>query len=82
MSTVVGTPSDFTSTTQAVSFEAGSSTSKCIHINITEDTTVEEIEELTVNISRNGGLDPRVQLGLTSATVYIIDSDRMTFSHL
>ena len=84
MSTVAGTPSDFTSTTQAVTFEitSNSSTCKCISINITEDTTVEEIEEFTINISRTGGLDPRVQLGLTSAIVYITDTDRMTPSHL
>ena len=84
MATVVGTPSDFNSTTQAVTFEpsSNSSTRKCISISINEDTTVEEIEEFTVNISRTGGLDPRVQLGLTSATVSITDSDRMTPSHL
>ena len=77
MPTVAGTPSDFTSTFQAVTFEPRGSTSKCFYIGITEDTTVEEIEEFTVNMARTGDLDPRVQLGLTSATVYITDSDRM-----
>ena len=84
MSTVAGTPSDFNSTSQAVTFEPSSSSSlrKCINIGITEDTSVEEIEEFTVNMARTGGLDPRVQLGLTSATVSITDTDRMTSSHL
>ena len=82
MSTVAGTPSDFNSTSQAVTFEPRGSTSKCISIGITDDTTVEEIEDFTVNMSRTGGLDPRVQLGLSSTTVYITDSDRMTPSHL
>ena len=82
MSTVAGTPSDFNSTSQAVTFGPRGSTSKCINIGINEDTTVEEIEEFTVIMARTGGLDPRVQLGLTSATVYIIDTDRMTSSHL
>ena len=82
MSTVAGTPSDFNSTSQAVTFEPRGSNRKCFNIGITEDTTVEEIEEFTLNMARTGGLDPRVQLGLTSATVYITDSDRMTSSHL
>ena len=82
MSTVVGTPSDFNSTSQAVTFEPRSSTRKCINIGINEDTTVEEIEDFTVNLARTGGLDARVQLGLTSATVYITDTDRMTSLHL
>ena len=82
MSTVAGTPSDFNSISQAVTFEPRGSTRKCFYIGINEDTTVEEIEEFTVNMARTGGLDPRVQLGLTSATVYITDTDRMTSSHL
>ena len=82
MPTVSGTPSDFTSTIQAVTFEPRGSTRKCFYIGISEDTAVEEIEEFIVNMARTGGLDPRVQLGLTSATVYITDSDRMTSSHL
>ena len=82
MSKVAGTPSDFNSTTQAVLFEPRGSTRKCFNIGINEDTTVEEIEEFTVNMARTGDLDPRVQLGLTSATVSITDSDRMTPSYL
>ena len=82
MSTVAGTPSDLNSTSQVVTFEPRGSTRKCINININEDTTVEEIENFTVNMSRTGGLDPRVRLGLSSTTVYITDSDRMTPSHL
>ena len=48
----------------------------CVHINITDDCTVEKLEErFEVNMYRTPGLLSRVQLDVPDSLVHITDDD-------
>ena len=60
----------------AVTFQPGD-TSQCVTISINDDDTVEDTESFDVTLTKPNGLDPRVTLRDTSATITITDSDGM-----
>ena len=60
----------------AVTFQPGD-TNQCVTVSINDDDTVEDTESFAVTLTKPNGLDPRVALRDTSATISITDSDGM-----